>query len=49
MWRAPMFQFQAAIASAKTLEEVERIHRMLQLGQLPGVDDVKQNGTQPGQ
>lgn len=39
---------EAAIASAKTLEEVERIHRMLQLGQLPGVDDVKQNGAQPG-
>jgi len=32
---------QAAIAAATTLEEVERLNRLLQTGQVPGL----QNGT----
>ena len=35
---------QAAIAAATTLEEVERLNRLLQTGQVPGRDDVR-NGT----
>jgi U2 small nuclear ribonucleoprotein A' len=37
----------AAIAAATTLEEVERLTRLLQAGQIPGRDDAKtqQNGT----
>jgi len=36
--------FQAAIAAATTLEEVERLNRLLQTGQVPGQDDLP-NGT----
>lgn len=42
----------AAIAAATTLEEVERLNRLLQSGQIPGADgDARipaQNGTKPG-
>lgn len=36
----------AAIASATTLEEVERINRMLQMGQVPGREEIKKNGAE---
>jgi len=36
---------QAAIAAATTLEEVERLNRLLQTGQVPGGRDELHNGT----
>ena len=35
---------QKAIASAHTLEEVERLNKMLQSGQIPGAADIQTNG-----
>ena len=37
-----MLFFQAAIVNAKTLEEVERLNKLLQAGQVPG----RENGHQ---
>ena len=36
---------QKAIASAHTLEEVERLNKMLQSGQIPGAAELQQNGV----
>ena len=38
------FSLQAAIQNTSSLEEIERLHAMLQAGQIPG----RQNGNQPG-
>lgn len=39
------FVFQAAIANAKTLEEVERLNNMLKTGQIPGRAALNRLGT----